>query len=843
MNVRWLRSGTRAIVAWCCLTASSLFAADTDPATLFRTGNYAESIDAAQKLMDDGAYSEQLRVLKIRGELELGRFEAAKTSLDAALVKFPSSVALRAIGRDVARFNRDNEQAAKFNDEIAALVKETAWRYGDVANQITLGRWMLSQGADPKKVLTSVYNEMKRRQPGVVDIHLAIGDLALDKHDYQLAGDAFQQAAKLEPENPDTWVGVAKAFASSDDEKTAAALAKAIAINPRHLESLLLMVDNRIDQEDYAAADKLLDQIAEINPHQPRALAYRAIAAHLRNKLDDEKKFRAAALAYWSENPAVDYLIGKKLSQKYRFAEGAAYQRRVLEIEPNYLPAKAQLAQDLLRLGREEEGLKLAEAVYEADAYNVFAHNLVTLQESLAKFRTLEADGILVRMDAREAEIYGARVLALLKRAKQTLAAKYEVDLPQPIIVELFPRQQDFAIRTFGLPGGRGFLGVCFGTVITANSPASQGTTPACWEATLWHEFCHVVTLNKTENKMPRWLSEGISVYEERQADPSWGQSMTPRYREMILGEELTPVSELSAAFLRPKSGAHLNFAYYESSLVVEYLIEKHGLDVLKRVLVDLSAGMPIQESLARYTGPPAALDDAFAKYAREQANALAPDGDWATPELPRRPNAEALREYLKEHPQNYAALSQFAARLVSEEKWPEAKETAEKLRTLYPADTSPGGGNALLAKIYRGLKENQREREVLETLAGLAADEVDVFDRLITLAAEAEDWRMLQKYVAKRLAVNPLLAEPHRRAALAAEKLHDDVAAEEAYRALLLLEPFDPAETHFRLASALMRQKKTAEAKRHVLLALEETPRFAAAQKLLLELVEGTSP
>ena len=40
---------------------------------------------------------------------------------------------------------------------------------------------------------------------------------------------------------------------------------------------------------------------------------------------------------------------------------------------------------------------------------------------------------------------------------------------------------------------------------------------------------------------MPRWLSEGISVYEERQENPAWGSAMNPRYREMILGDDLTP--------------------------------------------------------------------------------------------------------------------------------------------------------------------------------------------------------------------------------------------------------------------------------------------------------------
>jgi hypothetical protein len=187
----------------------------------------------------------------------------------------------------------------------------------------------------------------------------------------------------------------------------------------------------------------------------------------------------------------------------------------------------------------------------------VVAHNLVTLQENIAKFRTLEEDNFILRMDAREADIYDRRVLDLLKRARRELCAKYDVTLDRPVIVELFPRQQDFAIRTFGLPGGAGFLGVCFGTVITANSPASQGASPSCWEATLYHEFCHVVTLNKTNNKMPRWLSEGISVYEERQADPTWGQTMTPKYREMVLGEGFVPISKLSGAFLSPPSPLH----------------------------------------------------------------------------------------------------------------------------------------------------------------------------------------------------------------------------------------------------------------------------------------------
>ena len=50
-----------------------------------------------------------------------------------------------------------------------------------------------------------------------------------------------------------------------------------------------------------------------------------------------------------------------------------------------------------------------------------------------------------------------------------------------------------------------------------------------------------MVTLSKTHNKMPRWLSEGISVYEEERADPAWGTALNPQFRAMILGRRADP--------------------------------------------------------------------------------------------------------------------------------------------------------------------------------------------------------------------------------------------------------------------------------------------------------------
>ena len=54
------------------------------------------------------------------------------------------------------------------------------------------------------------------------------------------------------------------------------------------------------------------------------------------------------------------------------------------------------------------------------------------------------------------------------------------------------------------------------------------------WRQVLWHEFVHVITLQKTGNRLPRWLSEGISVYEETRRDSAWGQRLDDSFAAVI---------------------------------------------------------------------------------------------------------------------------------------------------------------------------------------------------------------------------------------------------------------------------------------------------------------------
>ena len=851
-----IASHLTAFVLFLLLSAQPASAADLPAAQkLFRTGDYAGCLDACKKGIEENRWLEGWWLLKVRTELTTGQYADALTTYEAAQNRHGFSLPVRWAGFQVLRANGRDDDAKAMLELIRASAERSPRRLEDVASRVAVGRAMLEAGTDAKQVLENYYDKAKKDDPSSAEPHLAAGELALTKHDYALAAEAFRDAVKRAPDDPDAHLGLARAFEEGDADRATAALAKALALNPKHPDALLFQADNLIDREAYEPAEWLLKQALEVNPKHPRAWAYRAVLAHLAGDRKQEEAHRAEALSAWKTNPEVDHLIGTKLSAKYRFAEGEAYQRRALQIAPDYRPANVQLCQDLLRLGKDEEGWRRAAEASAADPYDVVVFNLVTLHDTLSKYRTLKTDGFVVRMEEREADVYGDRVLQLLARAREKLVGRYGADLGGPVTIEIFPRNTDFAIRTFGLPGADGFLGVCFGPVVTVNSPASRAACPANWEAVLWHEFCHSVTLAKTKNKMPRWLSEGISVYEERRENPAWGQTMNPAYRELILeanggksgkgegGEGVafpTPVSKLSGAFLRPPSPMHLQFAYYESSMVVEYVVNRFGTEALQRVLTDLAGDVPINQALANHTEPIEKLDASFAAWLKAQAEQFGKDVDWTRPDLPLDAGSAAMASWNKEHPNNFWGLLGEGRALLAERKFKEAKAQLERAVKLYPTYGEAGGPYLLLAAAERELGDPKAERAMLEKHVALDADGIEPRLRLIEVAAAANDWPAVRTYTEQVLAVNPLVPAPHRYLAKAAEATGDRSAAIAAHRTLLALDPLDKAGHHYRLAKQLAEEPgQLPEARRQVVRALEEAPRYREAHRLLLEIVD----
>ena len=807
-------------------------------------GRYEDCLKATTDAVTNKSYGEEWPILKADSELALGKYPEALETVTAGIERYSWSVRLRLLQYKSALANGKRDLAAAALVETEKLVSSASWRYTDADDLVALGEIAIALGADAKAVQEGFFERARKNYPNRPDGFLAAGRLALKKGDVSFAAELLTAAEKTMPDQADINFLLSEAYRTSDAEKATEFLKKSLELNSNYAPALLRITEQQIDREEYEQAEKTIQQLLTVNPNLPEAHSLQSVIWHLRNDEAAAETSRAAALKFSTTNPEVDHLIGRKLSQKYRFAEGAASQRKALEADVEFVEARIQLAQDLLRLGLEEEGWQQAEQANKADGYNTTLFNLLKLKDSLGRFTTVSSEHFQVRMETNEAAVYGPRVLALLEQAWTDATGRYEFTPEVPVYVEIYPRVDDFAVRTFGVPDVAGFLGVCFGKVVTANSPVTRKENPGSWESVLWHEFCHVITLQKTSNRMPRWLSEGISVFEERRTDSRWGQHMTPDFRSRILAGDVTPVAELSSAFLTAKSGEDLNFAYYESSMLVEHLVTVHGLPALNAVLIDLNDGVQINDALDRHTDGLNNLEESFTKFLKEQATAFATGVEFATEELAEAKLEDliSIKAFLEDHPQNFSAILLYASMLTKADQLDEAEAELKKLIALVPQDDQTNGPRRLLADIYKQREQTEMEMQTLTEHLQYSADDLEAAMRLQELCELQKQPDRVVELGKTIFAIDPFQPAALTRTVTSAETIGQTDMAIGALTSLLTLQKDDAARLHFRIA-ALLKPTDKGAARRHVLLSLAQAPRYREAHKLLLELVKETAP
>jgi tetratricopeptide (TPR) repeat protein len=243
---------------------------------------------------------------------------------------------------------------------------------------------------------------------------------------------------------------------------------------------------------------------------------------------------------------------------------------------------------------------------------------------------------------------------------------------------------------------------------------------------------------------------------------------------------------------------------------------------------------MEINAAISQRTAPLETLDKDFAAFVRERAEKLAPELEFDKP-APGQP-AVNVPDAQPGGSKNFYTLTREAKRALKEKNWKEAKAPLEKLLRLYPGGVDSDNAYELMAQAHRGLGETNAEREVLARWAERDAAALEAYVRLMELGAAAGDWPAVATNAARYLAVNPLVHQPHGYLARASEALGRTNEAIRACRTLLQLDPPDPAGANYQLAR-LLRAQSDPGAKRHLLMALEEAPRFRAGHRLLLEM------
>jgi tetratricopeptide (TPR) repeat protein len=449
----------------------------------------------------------------------------------------------------------------------------------------------------------------------------------------------------------------------------------------------------------------------------------------------------------------------------------------------------------------------------------------------------------LTFIEGKESDLLSIYATSLLEEAYDYLAKRYQYQPSTPIRVEVYPSHADFSVRTIGL-AGLGALGVCFGPVVAIDSPSAREKGEFNWGSTLWHELTHTVTLGVTDNKIPRWFSEGLSVYEERLARPGWGDDVTIPFLMAFKQDKLLPLSELNNGFVRPTYPQQITNSYYQASLICELIERDYGFQAIIDMLAGYKAGKSTEAIFASVLEcDPDCFDDKLGDYLEKRFRHAAD----SLPEPKKDAPAEALTLQeltgrADDEPENFLAQLAMGAMLFREDKLSEAEYYLERAKALFPEYGGKDSPYWYLAQIYKKRGETEKANEMLTELVSINSNHYDAHIELAELKRQMNDERGSAEVLERAMYIYPYEVSTHRQMAESYRGLEDYDKLIRERKALVAIEVADRAQVLYELALAYHQAGDTAGARREVLKALEIAPSFDEALDLLLELQPGES-
>ena len=701
----------------------------------------------------------------------------------------------------------------------------------------------------------NLFREAARLDPENVEIHQLWGDLFREKYNIAEAQRSYFDILKQNENYVPALVGMA---VIEGGQTAHALLDSALKINPRSEPALVARAALFTEDERYDEAAHILKRALQINPESIEAMAMRAAIAFLKEDNHTFERLEKQVAELSPGNGEFYKRIAEICGRSYRFDKAVEMARNAVALDDRLWSGHTTLGMNLLRQGDEIKALYHLEEGFQGDPFNVRAMNLLKVLEVLDGYETRTTEHFIVRLHPSEANVLWPYLKPLLEESWKTLTAKYDFIPQGPILIELFSEYEDFAVRTSGLPNIGHLLGVCFGSVITLSSP--KGHTPPGtinWKEVVWHEFAHVITLQMTKNNIPRWLSEGVSVFEEKNGRPEWGRHQEIKLIKAVQGNRIIGLSDLNGSFSRARSLEDLSFAYYQSSLLVEYIVERYGFERLKTLILSFAGQVNIGDVfLEVFAVPLAEVEREFISWINHRVEMLDVDVDqsvsdihsWFSAHSSGSPMAseeqknvliEALFQLVTTSPRNFYAHFQLGLIFYADGNLVGALDHLTIARELLPEYSDTPNPRQILAAIYEYIGDTQALTRELEALIRVKAYAYDACLKLARAAQSVGDYDRIADYLEKAIALNPYDQGVHRLLAAAAMEQLDYETAIREYAVLLALDDTDPALANTNLAEAFLLHGQKAEAKRYALAALEIAPMFERAQDILLSTVD----
>ena len=688
---------------WFDAIANLKKAVEADPtnveAALLLAGAYRDTGEYAKALETVGRFDKSAPARTLLAEVlaTVGRDADAEKAAKEAVELDPLALGALVVLAGAQERRGEREQAvATYTDVNSRWVKTSDEQESDdvlvAAARARLGVFRLS--TEHRKDLNSVISRLEpvlRRSPDRLDAFVETGDLYLAMYQDQDARKWYTKALDRNPHYAPALFGKARQMAFRYEEADAARLCEEELLkeNPNYVPALLFLAEQALGDGDLGKAERLAGRALAVDPDDAEARAVKAALSYLRG---DTAGFDAEVKSILGRNrfaAAAFSVLARVLEEQRRFAEALELGEKAVATDPLDWDAHFLAGRNALNVGDDAKGEKYLRAAEKGDSFrNIYRHNFLALFEGMRNFTLTKDAQFVVRMPPEEEEPYFRLLRARMGASIATLAKKWEFQPEFPLFISVFAQQEDFATRTIGLPGFPA-LGACFGKVVTLDSPRALPAGAFLWSLCEHHELAHVITLQLSKGRVPRWLTEGLSVYEERKVSRTWYREDERTLIDAIASDEVLTLADVNAAFRGPR----VMYAYYQSGLMCEMIDRDFGFPKLREMVRLYGEGLDDAAVVRKALSiEPAEFDKRFMAYAKDYVK------DLRVARHLTRAKTDKLRRALRKAPEDAEGWFLLCEGAIGQKDNPSALDALGKAAKLKPDDPRIPQFRALVA-------------------------------------------------------------------------------------------------------------------------------------------------